>query len=258
MTNNMCDLLPDYFNGNLDDEEQRRFEQHLQECSNCKEELEEWHALTEDLPYASEPVNPPEGMKERVLGNVLQEASSEPRADSQRPADKQKPPEPAQKPRQEVPKRKRSWWTPMLAAALLLSLIGNAYGLFQGNQRGGNEGTDTSKVASALQSVQLQPKALKNSSGNATMIKGQKGVNVIVQVENVQDLKGSETYQVWLLEDGQPSRAGTFVPNQNGSGAVSYTMKNAGDHNWDQIAITREPTPNSQKPQGDIVLASKL
>lgn len=258
MTNKMFDQLIDYFNDDLDDKEKRAFEGHLKECEDCREELEELKALTEDLPFASEPVNPPEGMKERVLANVLQEEQID--VEKQQPKTDRNPPEVAPLPNRDdrQPKKKRSWWTPLLAAALLLSLIGNAYGLFTGNQNEENGGKKESKIANALQSVQLQPKALKNSSGNATMIEGQKGVDVVVQVKNMKALKGDETYQVWLLEDGKPSRAGTFVPDQNGAGAVSYSMKNAGDHDWDQIAITLEPTPDSKTPQGDIVLASEL
>ncbi|HEU5139969.1 MAG TPA: anti-sigma factor [Bacillales bacterium] len=265
MANNHNERLIDYFNGDLDEVSQQAFEKHLQECAECREELEELEALTEDLPYASEPVDPPEGMKKRVLGNVFAEEQSEAEEDES-PAEanhKTKPVEPTPLParKEQKPKRKMSWWTPLIAAALLLSLIGNAYSLFNENQNG-EKGTGV-EVAAAFKSVNLKgTKAMKNSQGSATLVKTDTGgVRVVVNAKDLKQLQGDQVYQVWLIDDKEkkhPYRAGTFVPDRSGGGAVSYTMNVPGAHSWDTIAITLEPTAHSQKPKGNIVLASKL
>ncbi|HEU5139343.1 MAG TPA: anti-sigma factor [Bacillales bacterium] len=274
MADNHNDRLIDYFNGDLDEVSSQAFEKHLAECSECREELEELEALTQDLPFASEPTEPPEGMKERVLANVFAEAQAgeednnnpHQEQESKEPKLKSKPVKPAEPTplptrKKKQSKRRMSWLTPLIAAALLLSLLGNAYTLFKENQGGGK--APGVEVAAAIKSVQLQgTEAMKNSKGKATLLKTDTGgVRVVVSAENLEQLQGNNVYQVWLIDDSEkkhPYRAGTFVPDQTGGGAVSYTMDLPKYHTWDTIAITLEPTPNSQKPKGNIVLASQL
>jgi hypothetical protein len=60
------------------------------------------------------------------------------------------------------------------------------------------------------------------------------------------------------MEKGKPYRAGTFIPNQTGEGAVTFTIHYSGNHKWDTIAITLEPTAKSQTPKGKIIVSNKL
>lgn len=257
MANNLCDRLIDYFNGDLDEQEKKAFEEHLLECNECREELEELRALTGDLPYASEPVEPPEGMKERILENVFVE-------EPQREKDMQPTLAKREKltdRRERKPARKLNWWIPLLAAALLLSLLGNAYNVFNENKSVSPENS-APIVASALKRVQFQStptSAQKNIQASATLVRTDTGgVQVVVEANDLKQLQGSKVYQVWLIDGKKPYRAGTFIPNKKGSGAVSYTMNLPKNHTWKQIAISVEPTRNSQTPQGNIILASKL
>lgn len=249
---NKHDWLLDYFNDCLDDESKREFEVHLQECQACREELEEIRELTQDLPYAAPPADPPEGMKARVLHRVLAESRED-------ESDREHTAKAIREERNQQPKRKKKWWTPVLAAVLLMSLLGNAYAILGQNQ-GKHE---KEQIASATKSVQLQStKAMKQSTGSATLLKGKEDqTHVVVQANDLKQLQGDKVYQVWLINNDEPKnphRAGTFVPDQKGGGAVSYQMKNAKDHNWDQVAISQEPDAHSQKPNGDIILASDL
>lgn len=258
MANNNCDRLIDYFNGDLENEEKRAFEKHLLECNECREELEELRALTDDLPYASEPVEPPQGMKERVLTNVFMEEPHDKKVVQTAPVK----PEPVEDRDRNRARRKFSWWTPLLAAALLLSLLGNAYNLFNENKNAGNPNTSSPLVASALKRVQfsLTPAASqKNIQASATLVRTDTGgVQVVVSANDLKQLKGTKVYQVWLIDGKKPYRAGTFIPDKKGSGAVSYTMNLPKSHTWDEIAISVEPNRNSQTPKGNIILVSKL
>lgn len=249
---NEHDLLIDYFNGNLDEDSKWAFEEHLKECQECQQELEELEALTEELPYAAPPMDPPENMKERVLDRVFAEdgGHEDEREDASGSTTGHS---------FERPKRKRKWWTPVLAAALLLSLVGNVYAFF-GHQQTKQE---KEQIASATKSVQLQStKAMKQSAGSATMLKGKDDqLHCVVQANGLKQLQGNKVYQVWLIDNDEPKhpqRAGTFVPDQKGGGAVSSQMKNDKNHSWDQVAISLEPNADSQKPKGDIILASDL
>lgn len=250
MANNQCDRVIDYFNNDLDETEKLAFEEHLFECEECKEELKELKELTSNLPFASEPQEPPAGMKERILFNVLNEDSNDDGHDQD------------EKEKELVPmgsKQKMSWFTPFLAAALLLSLIGNAYEWFNQNPKHTSDQGRLS-VASAIKSVHMKSTGvLPNGKANAAMIKtDQGGVRVVLTANGLKPLKGKKVYQVWLIDGKKPYRAGTFVPDQQGSGGVSYTMNLSNYHTWDKIAITIEPTSTSKTPHGKIILASKL
>ncbi|HET7656726.1 MAG TPA: anti-sigma factor [Bacillales bacterium] len=254
MANLQCERLIDYFNGDLNEIEKRAFEAHLLECEECREELNELQMLTDDLPFASEPVNPPVGMKERILNNVFaDEKASEGKIEEKRET------VPVTDLRSRGSKMRFGKWAPFLAAALLLSLIGNVYALLSENP---SNGPDKGKLSieSAIQSVTLKPTGvIQNSEARATMLKTDEGrVKVVLVANDLKQLQGSEVYQVWLIDGKTPYRAGTFVPDQQGSGGVAYTMNLPKYHKWDKIAISIEPTSKSQTPQGKIVLVSGL
>ncbi|MFC4322541.1 anti-sigma factor [Litchfieldia salsa] len=242
-----CDGLLDYLNETIDEETKRAFEQHMEGCEDCRNELSELQSLTEILPFASEPVPPPSGMKSRILENVFATEQEEKIKQNieQAPSIKN------------VTNKKRSWLTPLLAASLLFSLLGNSYYFLNKNSPSETpivqEGTD--KV---IKVVNLSPSESINANAMASMIDKGDEMALVIQADSLAPLKGTETYQVWLLEDGKPYRAGTFVPNQDGIGGVSYMVKDAGEHSYDTIAITIEPTADSELPQGEIILSSGL
>ncbi|KKC47235.1 MULTISPECIES: anti-sigma factor domain-containing protein [Paenibacillus] len=69
--NTECDNVELYAAGALDAAERAAFEEHLEQCAECGAELQELRKLMNLLPLAVDPVEPPEGMKKRVLGAVL-------------------------------------------------------------------------------------------------------------------------------------------------------------------------------------------
>lgn len=241
-----CDNLIDYFNRSLTEAEKEQYTAHLEHCSECQEELKELIEITGELPYLSEPITPPTGMKKRILENVyettelveIQQAITEqPNLSVDRPAAVQR----------------TSWWTPMLAAALLLSLLGNGYALLKINDE--KPGTE---LANAVNSVQLQPSEAFSGSGEASILTYDNEMNVIVHADQLKAIEGNEVYQVWLIEDGKPVPAGSFVPDTTGSGAAFYKIKAEKNKKWDTIAITLEPKPGNELPEGKIVLSSTL
>ncbi|MCP3764917.1 anti-sigma factor [Domibacillus sp. A3M-37] len=240
-----CDVLLDYFNNTLTEAKKAGFEKHLETCSNCREELLELQVLTEDLPYLAEATEPNEGMKDRVLAAVFSASEKE----------EIKGLEPVNEIKKSRPSRKQKpWLQPLLAASLLLSLGANAYFLLNDKSA-----VNEPMTASATQDVQLAASEGFNGSARATIVNEESAASVIVQAEQLQGLSGTEAYQVWLIdEQGNKVRAGTFRPNENGNGAVSHVMSEPKNGNWQMIAVTLEPTPESTQPLGDIVLAAEL
>ncbi|MEK3855967.1 anti-sigma factor [Cytobacillus sp. FSL H8-0458] len=236
MTENYCDGLIDYFNGHMNEEEKRKFEEHLDNCPECKEELKEWESLIDVLPYRSEPALPPAGMKDRVMANILEEGAHQSQA--------------------EINKKKRPGiLVPAMAAALFLSLAGNLYLLNNQDQAVLPKKQET--IDRVLSYVPLEP-VEGEAQGTASIVKNGNQLSIVIQASQLQDLQNEEVYQVWLIENEQPERAGTFVSTGNGEGAVVFQLNAEENINWDTVAITLEPDETSQTPKGSMVLASQL
>ncbi|MFU1787613.1 anti-sigma factor [Mammaliicoccus sciuri] len=88
------------------------------------------------------------------------------------------------------------------------------------------------------------------------MAKNKKERQLVVQAQNLQETKGNEAYQVWILKGEKPYRAGTFVSSKN-SGIVIFDLSDIELDKQDKIAITLEPSPNNQAPEGDIIMAGE-
>jgi len=244
----MCDLTIDYFNGQLTTEEQEAFERHLESCADCQQELAEWQALSEDLPYVSELMEPPVGMKERVLGSILGEDS---------PAQPVVTPTPvipmeSKKPR----KRSTSRWLPLVAAALVLSLVGNAYLGWMVQDQQQTLVTQSETVDQLVALVNLQPLE-GDSTGTASIVRNGDTIQVVVQASSLPELSNEEVYQVWLIDEEGPDRAGTFTSTGT-DGAVVYTLPAGQDFSWDQIAVSHEPNKDSETPLGQVLMASAI
>ncbi|SDX38673.1 MULTISPECIES: anti-sigma factor [Salimicrobium] len=254
MSDKQCDNLIDYFNGQLSEQEEAQFENHLASCESCREELAELRELTESLPYLSEPVEPDSGMKNRVLSSVFEEEEKEEGYDNVIPIEEKKEKEKPALSRT----RKRNWAVWGLAAALAASLVGNAAFLNQWPGTSTTQPEEEVVIDNLRQDLTLQNPEGGEAKGQASMVANDGESQLVVQAEQLAPLSGNEAYQVWLLEEGDPVRAGTFVTNEQGSGAVTYPMDELKDGNWDTLAITKEPGPDSETPQGEIVLAAEI
>jgi anti-sigma-K factor RskA len=240
MTNNQCDRLMDYFNNSLSEREKAEFELHIQSCTQCREELHELEHLTADLPFLSQPVTPPADLEARVFERVLGESEERDTEEVRKP------------------KKNKARWLVPLAAALTISLAGNAYLYSELGQKQGPVNTQKASVDKVLQYVALAP-VEGTAEGTASIVEQDGTRSIIIQAAELQALKDEEVYQVWLIKDEQPERAGTFVASDDGKGSVVFQLdKENLSQKWDTVAITLEPNANSETPKGSMVLASEL
>ncbi|MBN8192199.1 anti-sigma factor [Bacillus sp. NTK074B] len=238
MTIQPCDQLLDYYNGHLTELEKAQFEKHLKSCDQCQEELHELEQLSEYMPFASDVVEPPKDLEDRVFAHILGD---------EKPAGV----EPIRK-----AKKNRRWFLPSVAAALALSLIGNAYLFTQLEEQ--NEVVEQATIDQVVQYVDLAA-VNGNAKGTASIIKQGTQTSMVVQASELEALSDEEVYQVWLIKDEKPERAGTFVTSKDGKGSVVFKFNEEfTKKDWDTVAITLEPDADSQLPQGDIVLASDI
>ncbi|MFD0679727.1 MULTISPECIES: anti-sigma factor domain-containing protein [unclassified Paenibacillus] len=140
--------------------------------------------------------------------------------------------------------------------------------LLAANQEVAKAGTELAQATSKLISMNKPTEALKVnrivslspaaesfvSKGLATIVIDAKGTHLIVQAEELPQIKQDEAFQVWLIKDNQPVNAGTFYP-RDGKGALYYTFE---PKEYDNVVITLEPDAHGEKPRGAIVLAAGL
>jgi hypothetical protein len=268
MTANSCDHLIDYFNHALTPEETTLFEAHLKTCTACQSELEEWQLLTEALPLLSEPVTPPEGMKARILGNILSNSEKVETASEEKvePSHKFGADEPTLKAEAapadlirkneetlKLPVRKKSWMIYTLAACLVLSLISNVV-LFSSARTNRPEAAQE-QPASILDQVIFKA-SNPSMSADATIIKKNNSYSLVIQATHLKPLTGSKVYKAWLIKNGKAYPAGTFQANKSGDGVLSYPIDKTNTH-WDAVAISIEPNPASPTPH-TVIMSGKL
>ncbi len=292
MNNEHCDQLVDYLNGTLSADETRQFEEHLKTCDECREIAD----ATGQLPYLSDPAEPPAGMKSRILSNVFAEesendgtpesgsshttssassassaaagAATGSKATSASQAESESS---VRKPRNQertnvVPmtsrSRKRNWMTPLIAAVLLLSLLGNAYAFMQLQEEQAAPVPEPEPTPiqpeTAFQSIDLQPSEGFEGDATAAVIEEEDGaLNLVVTAEQLASLEGDQVYQVWLIEGDNPIPAGAFTANADGEGATYFNIDDNTEE-WDTIAITLEPQSGNELPQGEVVLSAGI
>lgn len=239
MTQHQCDHILDYYNGHLSELEKAAFEKHLASCSECQEFLKELEQISGYLPYSSEPVEPPTDLEDRVFARILNKSE-----------EKQ---EPVVAPRQ---KRRRPWIFPSIAAALALSIIGNAYLFTQLEDQ--KRVVEEATIDEVVEYAELAPVS-GQGTGTASIIKQGKQTSMVVQASDLAKLSDKEVYQVWLIKDEKPERAGTFVTSGDGKGSVIFKFNEEfTEKDWDQVAVSLEPDANSELPQGEIVLAADI
>ncbi|MFG6149354.1 anti-sigma factor domain-containing protein [Halobacillus sp. B23F22_1] len=258
-----CDWVLDYINDQLSEEERLRFEQHLHECGECREEVQEIENMMADISSHGEQVDPPEGMKGRVFSHVFAEET--PGAETVTPSKK-------------TFATRSKVWTGALAAGLLLSIGAN---IILGTQlqqlSSDNENLESSlsdiqvalseleeeqnrnelATASPFERASLSPTEGFGGGGLATMTQRETGYELLVQVQEMEELEEEQVYQVWLIEGENPVPAGAFVTDDQGNGAVTFEM-NEEDQSWDAIAVTKESQPYNDQPEGDIILQAEL
>ncbi|MBT2582796.1 anti-sigma factor [Planococcus sp. ISL-109] len=245
MTNVNCDQLVDYLNGSLDEQQRQQFEQHLAECPECRDIVD----MTGELPYLAEPVEPNTGMKARILDAVFEEEQKN------EPTEVHTAVREAKTAPTAMPKRTftSSKWTPLIAAGLLVSLLGNAYAFYELSDR--PDAPESPAVA--FETVDLQPSEAFEGIGTAAIVRDENALNLLVQADQLAPLSGGEVYQIWLLKDGEPIPAGAFTADEENEGAAFFSLEEDTE-GWDTIAITLEPQRGNETPQGEVVLSAAI
>ena len=208
-----------YLLGELSVEEELELERHLEECPECRHELDRARQAHDLLRHLATN-EPPTELKARVLAQV----------------------------RGELPARSNGrWWFWASAAAVLLVVALLGVGILR-------EITGDSSTGVPLTATALAPEA----GGQVRVEEEGENFQVQLEVWEMPELEEDEYYEMWYYaEDGGRISCGTFRVRSDGQTAVNLTAPvTAGD--YPEIEITREPDDGNPEASGEEVLEGRF
>jgi anti-sigma-K factor RskA len=164
----------------LDPAEQREFEEHLTHCTECRDTVAAFQETTASLAYDAEMPAPPPALREHILDRARRERPNV------------------------VPLRPR-WAFPAaasVAAIAACAAIGLGIWAVTLNNRLGDR-PEAVDIIGASGSLIVKP------SGEGTLV-----------VQRVDPAPPGKTYEIWVIEGGNPAPAGTFA----GGDRVAVTL----------------------------------
>jgi anti-sigma-K factor RskA len=212
-------LLGPYLLGELTVQEERELERHLEECPECRDELDRVQR-THDLLRQLATHEPPTELEGQVLAQV----------------------------RGEMPARSSGGWRFWVSAAavlLVVALLG--VGILR-------EITGDSSTGVPLTATALAPQA----GGQARVEQEGENFQVELEVWEMPELEEDEYYEMWYYaEDGDRISCGTFRTGPEGETTVNLAAP-ATARDYPEIEITREPDDGDPRTSGEEVLEGKL
>jgi hypothetical protein len=212
----------------LSDSERRELERHLDECADCREEVERLRPAAEALPRSVEPLAPPPELKASLMRVVTEEARE------QEPA--------SRRPRLRVPWR-MNVLRPALAVLLLVVGLAAGFGLARG------VGDDDARTISAAADRAEAPRA-----HGVLVVPGDGEDGAVLRVGGLPALR-SGVYQAWVQHGEEMLPQPTFDVGENGVGAVALP---ADLSDADAVLVTREPRGGSRVPSEPAILSARL
>jgi len=227
----------------LDAAEERALNEHLENCAECRKELEDWQVTAAALSLAPDPAEPSPQVRERILSEVRKDLSSTPEV---------------------IPFRspsKRNIWSSFgslgaIAAVVLFAAlsIGLAV-LWRQNQRLTNAKEFVELVNTPGAKVSELRGIDPGQSATAKLAYDRTG-RAILMASKLPSVSQDKAYQLWFIVGDKPPVPGkTFVPDNKGNVVLKDEIpRDAIDANV--FAITVEPARGSSAPTSPVYLRS--
>jgi hypothetical protein len=217
--------------GALDPDEEREVAGHVAKCRRCAAETRDRLApVVAVLAESVEQVEPPPGLRTRLMAEVAQDADAA-RSAAGRPSARAT--------------RERAGWRGMLLrpaaglAALAVAGAGVAGYLIADDSDG--ESVSTFAVASELPDA---GGTLEVENDSATL-----------RVHSMPALVKGAVYQVWVAEGHVVRPSASFVPHDDGTATAAVPEAATGA---DEVMVTREPRPGKRSPTLPPVLSVRI
>jgi anti-sigma-K factor RskA len=209
------DLTAGYALDALDPDERARYEEHLASCERCRDELQGFWQVAGALGRAAGGPTPPASLRERILEQARDERPNV------------------------VPLRRRVA-TPVLASvAAVAAVVAVAVGIW--SLALSRDLDDANSVLAVLSDPNAR--VHESADGEANLVVTPSGRAALV-VRMLAPAPEGKDYEIWVLEDGVPQRAGLF--ERPGVAMLSRRVE-AGQ----TVAVTLEPDGGVDAPTGD-------
>jgi anti-sigma-K factor RskA len=229
----------------LDAAEAQALNEHLENCAECRKELDEWQATAAALALGASSVEPSPNVRENILDEVRKDLM-----------------EPNVVPFRSTP---RNLWSSfgslgaMAAAVLFTALIVGIVVLWRQNNAIKKDLEQSREFVQLVTSPGARVAELKSSAvgagATATVAYDTNGHAILV-ANKLPSLPQGKAYQLWFIVGNKPPMPGkTFEPDNNGHGVTKELMPSEA-LNSPVFAVTVEPAGGVPKPTGPIYLSS--
>jgi hypothetical protein len=228
--NDFHDEIGAYLLGALTDDERTAFEQHMDGCAACRDEVEQLRAAADALPRSVEQLEPPPGLKTTLMEVVEREARESTTA--------------AARSRRTLGERLRGLLgpvRPVVVAGVLA--VGLLVGFGVSQLTGGDE----------VRTLQAQSRLPGGSATLQVENGGRDGA--ILRVENMPSPGPGRVYQAWVQREGSVAPQPTFEVQPDGDGAVAVPDDLSGAQ---AVLVTRERSGGATTPSERPVLTVRL
>lgn len=241
---NPCERVIEYVTGDLAGAEKKLFEQHLPACEECLRELSDIREVWRLLPYAAEEAEPPATLKSDVMNAIFG-----PPAETVKPVARRE----VMLPRKS---RARSKWIVALAVAFVAGILIGRMPELTARQATGTQTYAVPSQVEQMYSLRSMDVSNPEANGKAWVATHGDESNLVMCFYHMPKNEGKQTYQVWLLHNGERSNAGTFNVDAQGNGVLTFRAKKGELPAFESIGITLEPDPNGNEPRGKKVLGT--
>ena len=232
------DDLAAYALGALQAEEAEELEDHLEECSRCRELLRWLSPAVDVLPAAVPQRTPPPRLRENLMAVVHSEAEAAgttPQESRQRPSER--------------------WWrrlsVPVVRPAGALAAAGLLAAGLAGGYLIGHENLDDQ----APTFVEAKPAGELGGNPNVSATLELRDGSGTLHVNELPRLPRDRVYEVWIERAGVMEPSTIFVLDRNGAAAAAIPGPLTGA---DRVLVTSEPRGGSQRPTSPPVLTAPL
>ena len=240
----VSDLIPAYALGSLDLADKHYVEGHLESCVGCREELNAYQMVMEDLVLAVPQVEPPKNLKKSILRAIETEKGESHLVSLRKEGSGQRRWLDNMKPLLPI-------WS--IASLILVFVLGTATLLLFRQVKDLSQ--KNTMVFSEFIVIPLNGTAVAPQA-TGIMVISNKGLNGSLNVDGLPPLDSGHQYQLWLLQEGRRTNGGVFSVTPNGNGTLKVNSSLPLIIN--SIGITIEPTGGSPGPTGDKVLGGGL
>lgn len=251
VTTDVHELVGAYALDALDDEERRFFERHLDDCGDCRVEVDEFQATGALLGTAVDE-EPPPGMRERVLAAVAATPQAAPaRGPAALPSQEAAP---MSAPVHELrgPRERLRQLLPAVAAVIALGVAGVTVVVTQT----GTEPVGGDQLAEAIAAPDARFVDLAAPDGATARLvwSDARGGGVFV-TDGLESAPDGHAYALWVIEAETPVLLGMFQPDERGHATHSIDGQPPAGLT---VAVTVEVEDGVESPTTDPIIVGQL